>query len=297
MKKKLLSAICIVSSIFSYAQTTVTSPVTGKIWMDRNLGATQVATSIDDVDAMGGLYQWGRTTDGHQDRSSIAVLDADGITAGTEGANFIYTGWATNSWLDVVDNSRWSDIGGAQNPCTSEGAGFRVPTTAEWIAEFLVTSFTDVDAFGSFLALPHTGYRSTGDGNIYDVASTSYYWTSTPAIQKYFYNEGNNDWGSWASHGMAVRCIYDATLNVSKVEVLDFKMYPNPVENGTEINFKVSNAVKNVKVIVYDITGKEIHQQNNELRTIQLSGVSKGLYLIKFVLDNEATIVKELVIK
>lgn len=38
----------------------------GATWMDRNLGATQVATSSSDTDAYGDLYQWGRFTDGHQ---------------------------------------------------------------------------------------------------------------------------------------------------------------------------------------------------------------------------------------
>ena len=38
----------------------VTNPTTGAIWMDRNLGATQAATSSTDVDAYGDLYQWGR---------------------------------------------------------------------------------------------------------------------------------------------------------------------------------------------------------------------------------------------
>ena len=269
MKTKLLSAIFIASGIFSYAQT-VTSGVTGKIWSDKNLGATQVATTIDDVDAMGDLYQWGRDTDGHQLRISTATSAPTGVTAGTEGSNFIYTGYSQNNWLDAAsaDDTRWSDLGGSDNPCASEGAGFRVPTSAEWVAEFLTTTFNDADAFASFLALPHTGWRSTGDGNIYDVATTSYYWTSTPGIQKYFYDMGNNDWGSWRSHGMAIRCIYDASLSTSKAEVLDFKMYPNPLASGSEINFKVSNTVKNVKVFVYDVTGKEIHKQDSEARTI-----------------------------
>ena len=38
--------------------------------MDRNLGATQAATSSTDVDAYGDLYQWGRFSDGHQCRTS-----------------------------------------------------------------------------------------------------------------------------------------------------------------------------------------------------------------------------------
>jgi hypothetical protein len=38
---------------------TVLSPNTGKIWLDRNLGAKQVATSSTDTDAYGTYYQFG----------------------------------------------------------------------------------------------------------------------------------------------------------------------------------------------------------------------------------------------
>ncbi|MDO5968527.1 hypothetical protein Q4Q35_01790, partial [Flavivirga aquimarina] len=48
----------------------ITSSATGKIWMDRNLGASQVATSSNDADAYGDLYQWGRAADGHESRTS-----------------------------------------------------------------------------------------------------------------------------------------------------------------------------------------------------------------------------------
>ncbi len=50
----------------------VTNPTTGAIWMDRNLGATQAATSSTDVDAYGDLYQWGRS-DGHQCRTAASL--------------------------------------------------------------------------------------------------------------------------------------------------------------------------------------------------------------------------------
>jgi hypothetical protein len=43
----------------------ITSSKTGRVWLDRNLGATQVATSFDDSAAYGDLYQWGRAKDGH----------------------------------------------------------------------------------------------------------------------------------------------------------------------------------------------------------------------------------------
>ena len=52
---------------------TVVNPVTGKVWLDRNLGATQVATSCTDADSYGDLYQWGRAADGHQVRTLLSA--------------------------------------------------------------------------------------------------------------------------------------------------------------------------------------------------------------------------------
>ncbi|MGA1583494.1 MAG: hypothetical protein ACO4CH_09580, partial [Saprospiraceae bacterium] len=46
----------------------VTNPLTGKTWMDRNLGASQVADSSSDANSYGDWYQWGRFADGHQCR-------------------------------------------------------------------------------------------------------------------------------------------------------------------------------------------------------------------------------------
>ena len=43
---------------------------TGRVWMDRNLGAQRPAVNSKDSKAFGDLYQWGRPKDGHQIRSS-----------------------------------------------------------------------------------------------------------------------------------------------------------------------------------------------------------------------------------
>jgi hypothetical protein len=52
----------------------VTSPDTGKVWLDRNLGARQVCTSSTDEACYGDLYQWGRAKDGHESRTSGGVV-------------------------------------------------------------------------------------------------------------------------------------------------------------------------------------------------------------------------------
>ena len=58
--------------------------------MDRNLGATQAATSSTDVDAYGDLYQWGRFSDGHQCRTSATTSTLSSIDQPAHG-DFIYS--------------------------------------------------------------------------------------------------------------------------------------------------------------------------------------------------------------
>ena len=90
---------------------------TGKIWMDKNLGASRVAISSDDYLSYGNLYQWGRNSDGHEiivrelNFMSNASLPATGSSStstqqlgSTEGsADFII---ASDDWLSIGDNLR-----------------------------------------------------------------------------------------------------------------------------------------------------------------------------------------------
>src|SRR5690554_6304293 len=58
----------------SVTQVVDVTTTTGKVWMDRNLGASQVATTSTDAAAYGDLYQWGRCFDGHQKRTSGTTI-------------------------------------------------------------------------------------------------------------------------------------------------------------------------------------------------------------------------------
>jgi hypothetical protein len=61
---------------------------TGKIWMDRNLGASQQATSSTDASSYGDIYQWGRRADGHQCRNSSTTATVSSVDQPSHG-NFI----------------------------------------------------------------------------------------------------------------------------------------------------------------------------------------------------------------
>lgn len=194
---------------------TVTNPTTGEIWMDRNLGASQVATSSTDLLSYGDLYQWGRAADGHESRSS-STTNTLATTAVPNGGNawdglYILPGSSPFNWLSPADDNLWQGVSGTNNPCPD---GFRLPTSAEWTAERL--SWTSNDATGAFnsvLKLPLVGFRSS-NGSLLNVGSQAYYWSSTVTLNssqsvRLFFASGfasSNSEGA-RGNGFAVRCI------------------------------------------------------------------------------------------
>jgi Fibrobacter succinogenes major domain (Fib_succ_major) len=157
------------------AVVNVTSP-TGKIWMDRNLGATQVATSSTDAASYGDLYQWGRRADGHQCRTSAATGVLSSIDQPANG-NFITPGSTPYDWRSPQNVNLWQGVNGVNNPCPS---GYRIPTDPELEAERLSWSVnTSVGAFASPLKLPMAGYRDGSISFLYDIGARGYYWSST----------------------------------------------------------------------------------------------------------------------
>ena len=151
---------------FTYG--TLTSPATGKIWLDRNLGASQVCTAVDDEKCFGDHYQWGRNTDGHEKNRKAAGNSHQTIVPGGN------EGWATSytnvghgfyirdpEWLQLAIDptgekraAQWSKTDGT-SVCP---VGYRVPTKAEIEAEVTAAGITSkLKAYESFLKIPFAG--------------------------------------------------------------------------------------------------------------------------------------------
>jgi hypothetical protein len=194
----------------------VVSPDTGKVWLDRNLGANQVCTSSTDSACYGDYYQWGRDDDGHESTASgLSSTLLTGIS--TASTDFITNTVAPYDWssADSAGTSResaWAD-GGANDICP---AGFRIPTEAELIAETTGASTVPVvnsaAAFTSFLKLPVAGYRYRHDGAMTHVGSGGFVWSSTidtfsRAHGVYFFASVGlgNSYGR--AYGLSVRCL------------------------------------------------------------------------------------------
>lgn len=201
--------------------STVTSPATGRVWMDRNLGTRRAATSSADPLAYGDTYQWGRYKDGHE----IMVLNGDTADSG-RGLNgntttlstsdtpnhpqFIGGPGNTGDWRNPQNANLWQGTNGTNNPCPS---GFRLPTETEWDAEFSGNSITDAaTAFSSFLKLPVSGYRHNVVTTAVGLGSRGSYWSSSANMTYSFSrsftataDEGTNT--SDRARGYSVRCI------------------------------------------------------------------------------------------
>ncbi len=145
---------------------TVINPVTGKIWLDRNIGASRVALAPDDEQAYGHFFQWGRLADGHELRTSgtteiLSNSDVPGhgdfILADDSGETFY-------DWRDPQNDNLWQGLSGINLPAP---AGFRVPTTAELIAEVATWSGNNIlSGFNSVLKIPAAGIRTAFSGDI-----------------------------------------------------------------------------------------------------------------------------------
>ena len=194
----------------------VTIPETGKTWMDRNLGASRVATDIADAEAYGDWFQWGRFADGHQCRNSDTLTTLATTAVPSAGASwygkFILSPSDPHDWLEDKDNNLWHGTQGVNNPCPG---GYRLPTVAEWEAERSSWSSNNLSgAFASPLKLPAAGYRNLYNGAPAQVGSScEYYSSSVDGVHAKYLIMRSPDYGvigdSDRGYGLSVRCIKD----------------------------------------------------------------------------------------
>jgi uncharacterized protein (TIGR02145 family) len=210
----------------------IISSVTGKKWLDRNLGAAQVATAFDDYKAYGDFFQWGRPADGHQLinwTASDAGTSVNGIstvvaTSDTPGHNnFIIPPYVKPlDWRNDNNRNRWATV--PQGPCPAE---WHVPTKDEWAAEVSKTKGGTANSGGmtnrntafSQLKLTVAGYRD-GEGptmgQLGEVGRRTFYWSSSDRINLDGYTDAidlevGTDYVQQAplnkSVGLSVRCL------------------------------------------------------------------------------------------
>ena len=190
--------------------------VTGKVWMDRNLGANRAAVIATDYEAYGCLYQWGRGNDGHSNirwYGNNRGIPINGTTdVLSSGDNPGHSDFIVNEyfydWRSPSNSDLWQGVNGNNNPCPS---GYRVPTLAELNTEFNAYDTTNGILSYNVLKFVLAGGRDSRNASIVGSGEYGFLWSSTLSSglgsSCVFNNLGYIITTASQANGFSVRCI------------------------------------------------------------------------------------------
>ncbi|MDC1370935.1 hypothetical protein N8289_03745 [Flavobacteriales bacterium] len=191
----------------------ITNPITGKVWMDRNLGATNIVTNHYDSSTYGDLYQWGRFSDGHQCRNSDTTYLLSSTVASGHDDFILYqtppgVSIATGDWYLPNTGIQWQNSQ-INNPCPN---GYRLPTQTEFNNE--VSYWLTQNAYGAIsspIKFPLSGKRRHYDGLVLGGSVEGLYWTSTINFERsvalQIFGNGVGTQSHFRATGASIRCI------------------------------------------------------------------------------------------
>lgn len=257
-------------------------------WMTTNLRATTYRVgqtihsihhqSINSVNNTPNLPQYFK-----QDNNDINIIDK----------GFLYN-WFAISNADFTQNSQ---------------DGWHIPTSSEWFQLFIninqytglsltktdgsITwncSLTSTNQY-NFNLLPTGKVRWNNTFNqiyVSDGYNTgAYFWTTAPNgnnanaitfICPMTANDHNST--NLKYEAMSIRLVRTATLSNNSFEKIKVSIYPNPIQN--ELHIETGEVVNSVEI--FDLLGKQILKSIN--KNIDVSGLEKGIYLVKINTDN-----------
>ena len=188
----------------------IKSPYTGKIWLDRNLGASRACTAYNDTKCYGDYFQWGRSADGHEKKNSSTTSTLSSSDYPNH-SKFIKAPNSPYDWRIGQNNNLWQSASGKSNACPK---GFRVPKISELLAETIKQGVrNNKAAYYNFLKLPSAGARVCYDGNMDDQGSAINLWSSSRVGKFSYYiqfsSEYTNKYEGKRAYGFSLRCTKD----------------------------------------------------------------------------------------
>ena len=82
---------------------------------------------------------------------------------------------------------------------------------------------------------------------------------------------------------------------IDETITLDFKIFPNPLTNGTELNIEFSNA-KKIQVELLNLMGQTIFSKQFNQTNILIPNVMSGVYFVRINYENQVYTQKVLVL-
>jgi len=194
-----------------------------RTWLDRNLGASEVAAGPYDEAAFGHYYQWGRSADGHQegtsDTNDTLATTLDGSDTNTDWyGKFILSNRTNLDWVtSTVDNNgslranTWSiPYDEVTNPNQVCPCGYIVPTAQDFV-DLNLSNPANADIF----KIAYTDRRAAEDGSIPlpTDRKLAIFWTTThdnndSHYYAMYFGEPGKIWDNGKrGAGVPVRCI------------------------------------------------------------------------------------------
>ncbi|NQY53345.1 MAG: Ig-like domain-containing protein, partial [Campylobacteraceae bacterium] len=273
----------------SYEYNIIKSKITGKEWLDRNIGAQKVCENKADENCYGDYFQWGRKANGHEKKDSEVIdtslnpLEKDVLKNGK------FATWS-DDWRINPNSDLWNGVNAANNICP---IGFKVPSIDELLMETKNVNelqFPDEKISGqyenidNFLKLPNNGFRKnrTRDGIIEIRAYSGSIWSSSTndvGMSYYldYYPGGINSSLSWRSMGKAVRCIKDY-----EDTVINEVVSTTPSNNQKNVDVNTEFRVQFLKAVVSGISRENIllYIEGKQLSLNIMRNISNHTFII-----------------
>lgn len=281
---------------FTYNGTSVTyTTVRGadnQIWLQQNLGSTQVATSVSDAASYGDYFQWGRWVDGHQVVNSTLTAtpptpnNPSGINNGSTAFysaaynstnNWWSAGTTTDTWSAALPSSATSTDG--CDPCKAIGTGWRLPTITEIGTMITSENISNVGATGAFasnLKIPGSGIKDYN--GMFSQGTRSYFWSSTPIYTGSAQSFYSGLAVTVESHvgrdsGIPIRCIYKTAVSVNTVTVT--------TQNNVAATITAANGTLQLQAAITPTTANQTVtwsvQSGSTSATVDNTGLVTGL--------------------
>jgi hypothetical protein len=234
------------------------------------------------------------------------VLSGNSLFAGTSGGGVFLTSNNGTNWSPVINGITNLNINslavlGNNLFASTQGGGIYLSTNNGTSWTTANNGITNLNVLSLFTS-GNTIFAGTQSGNVFVSTNSGSNWISK--------NENLNSAGNIQSFGVINNYILAGTqtgiwkrplseivTGVNQIVISnpqDFKLfqnYPNPFNPNTSIKYQVSKS-SDIKLIVYDIVGKEIKELVNENQSRGIydvifdgSNLSTGLYYYSLIVD------------
>jgi len=274
-------------------------PVTNTVLADPTLAWLGYMNVFDLTAGSQGGYLWGSGW-GVGDVATTLNTDADYMTITLE-PNY-------NTYADNPGDAYWQD-GSGSGAKWMEGSTY-VESATDWNGgELTFTGYVHHHSLASdwtanffIKALdPNAGYSDALNGAYITTLPTDGQFSVTVSagelaagyiVQAGFSVNGPNaNPDNQAANGkVIISGNVDAPMSIDDENILDMRIYPNPVDGNFVTILSPINGIKYIQV--FDINGRKVMDTTINSNTLDVSSINSGFYMIKVTIDGQSKISK-----